>query len=121
MCKYSHSLCKNEKKFDAFLESIGDDQLLYLIEPLDRVPEIFVEVFGCGCVPIAQTNMLNIDFNANDSRRTVYTIIACLMLAWGIQISGTFKDRTAKVIYCVTIFVVNIVVMNYICRIYMWG
>lgn len=86
---------------------------------LDR--RVFVEVFGCGCVPIAQTNMLNIDFNANDLRRTVYTIIACLMLAWGIQISKTFKDRTAKVIYCVTIFVVNIVVMNYICRIYMWG
>ena len=97
--------------------------VMLLITPIYNILDrkIFVEVFGCGCVPIAQTNMLNIDFNANDLRRTVYTIIACLMLAWGIQISKTFKDRTAKVIYCVTIFVVNIVVMNYICRMYMWG
>ncbi len=97
--------------------------VMLLITPiynmLDR--RVFVEVFGCGCVPIAQTNMLNIAFNANDLRRTVYSILACLMLAWGLQISKAFSDRTAKVIYCVTIFAFNIVLMNYICRMYMWG
>lgn len=101
--------------------------LPYLVMPL-MTPiynildsKIFVEVFGCGCVPVAQSNMLNIDFNANDLRRTVYSIVACLMLAWGIHISKAFKDRTAKVIYCVTIFVFNIVLTNYICRMFMWG
>lgn len=83
--------------------------------------KIFVDVFGCGCVPVAQSNMFNIDFNANDLRRTVYSIVACLMLAWGIHISKAFRDRTAKIIYCVTIFVFNIILTNYICRMYMWG
>ena len=97
--------------------------LMLLITPIYNILDrkVFLEVFGCGCVPIAQTNMLNIDFNANDLRRTIYTIIACLMLAWSIQISKSFKDRTAKVLYCTTVFAVNIVVMNYICRMYMWG
>lgn len=43
--------------------------------------KIFVEIFGCGCVPSAQTNMFNIDFNANDLRLIVYNIFALLLLS----------------------------------------
>ena len=36
---------------------------------------ILVYIFGCGCVPSTQTNMLNIPFNANDLRVTVFSIL----------------------------------------------
>lgn len=29
---------------------------------------ILIDIFGCGCVPSTQTNMLNIPFNANIPR-----------------------------------------------------
>lgn len=40
------------------------------ITPLYNIldSKVFVEVFECGCVLIAQTNMFNIDFNANNLR-----------------------------------------------------
>ena len=66
--------------------------LIIFITPFYNIldSKIFVDVFGCGCVPIAQTNMLNIAFNANDLRRLVYTIISVLMLLLGIKISNNF-------------------------------
>ena len=48
---------------------------------------LFVEIFGCGCVPSAQTNMLNIPFNANDLRQTVFSILTIGLSVWSIIIA----------------------------------
>lgn len=44
--------------------------LMIFITPIYNIldQKIFVDIFGCGCVPYTQTNMFNIDFNANDLR-----------------------------------------------------
>lgn len=44
--------------------------LMIFITPIYNILDqtIFVEIFGCGCVPTAKTNIFNIDFNANDLR-----------------------------------------------------
>jgi len=83
--------------------------------------KIFVEIFGCGCVPIAQTNMFNIDFNANDLRKVIYSIISISMLILGIKISKEFKTRKAKVIYNISIIAFNLILTYQICSLYMWG
>ena len=83
--------------------------------------KIFVKIFGCGCVPIAQTNMLNIAFNANDLRRLVYTIISILMLLLGIKISKNFKSKSVRVIYNIPILIFNLLATYQICQLYMWG
>ena len=99
----------------------------YLVMPLitpvynilDR--KIFVEIFGCGCVPIAQTNMLNISYNANDLRMAVYSVLAILMTALGALISKCFKKNSDRTVYCISIFVTNVMMMIYIYKKYMWG
>ena len=40
---------------------------------------ILVDIFGCGCVPTTQTNTLNIPFNANDLRLTVFSVLTIVM------------------------------------------
>ena len=57
---------------------------------------IFVKVFGCGCVPIAQTNMLNIAFNANDLRTTVFMILTAILTMFGCYISKGFQKKRHK-------------------------
>ena len=51
---------------------------------LDR--NIFVKIFGCGCVPSTQTNMFNIDFNANDLRMLAYSIITIFAISLCIHL-----------------------------------
>lgn len=80
-----------------------------------------VDVFGCGCVPSAQSNMFNIDFNANDLRQTVYSVITILMVVLGIRISRNFENKILRVVYCSGVFVVNAVLAVQICRMFMWG
>ena len=54
--------------------------------------KIFVEIFGCGCVPSAQTNMFNIDFNANDLRLIVYNIFAFAFTVFGLFLSKKIEN-----------------------------
>ena len=97
--------------------------LMSFITPFYNIldSKVFVEVFGCGCVPIAQTNMFNIDFNANDLRRVIYIIITILMLVLGIKLSKKFNSKKTKIIYNVTIIMFNIVLSVLICKRYMWN
>ena len=83
--------------------------------------KVFVEIFGCGCVPVAQTNMFNIDFNANDLRRLVYSTIVIAVLVLGIFLSKKVESKKKKIIYIVTILVFNILLALKICQMYMWG
>ena len=76
--------------------------------------KIFVDIFGCGCVPYAQTNMLNIAFNANDLRRVVYNIMIVIM-------TREFENKKGKIIYVTTIILVNLLLALYICSLCMWA
>ena len=97
--------------------------LMSFITPFYNIldSKIFVEIFGCGCVPIEQTNMFNIDFNANDLRRVIYSIITILMLILGIKLSKKFDSKKTKIIYNITIIIFNIALLVFICKRYMWN
>ena len=97
--------------------------LMTFITPFYNIldQKVFVEIFGCGCVPVAQTNMFNIDFNANDLRRLVYSTIVIAVLVLGIFLSKKVESKKKKIIYIVTILVFNILLALKICQMYMWG
>lgn len=82
---------------------------------------IFVKVFGCGCVPSAQTNMLNIAFNANNLRTVVYTIIIIAMIILVVALSKKLESKKEKVIYIITIFLFNSLLAFEICKLAMWA
>jgi hypothetical protein len=54
---------------------------------------ILVEIFGCGCVPSTQANMLNIPFNANDLRMTVFSLLTIVLSIWSIR--SVYKELHA--------------------------
>jgi hypothetical protein len=83
--------------------------------------KIFVEIFGCGCVPSAQTNMFNIDFNANDLRLIVYNILAIFITFLGLFLSRNIESKKLKIIYVLTILVFNSLLAYTICQLYMWA
>jgi len=97
--------------------------LMIFITPIYNILDqnVFVKVFGCGCVPFTQTNMFNIDFNANDLRALVYSILAISITVLGIFLSKKFESRKAKIIYVLTIGIVNILLAYTICQMYMWA
>jgi len=97
--------------------------LMIFITPIYNILDqnVFVEVFGCGCVPFAQTNMFNIDFNANDLRALVYSILVIIITILGIFLSKKFESRKVKIIYVVTIGIVNVLLAYTICQMYMWA
>lgn len=86
---------------------------------LDRY--IFVEVFGCGCVPSTQTNMLNISFNANDLRTLVYFFSAVWMAIMGALNSKNFKNSNLRILYIFTIIICNLTVAYTIIENYKWN
>ena len=93
-----------------------------LITPFYNIldSKVFIEVFGCGCVPIAQTNMLNIPYNANDLRMDFYSILAILMTALGVFISKALGRKSDRIVYCASIFIINVVMMIEICSRFTW-
>ena len=97
--------------------------IMPLITPLYNIldSKVFVEVFGCGCVPIAQTNMLNIPYNANDLRMALYSILAILMTTLGVFISKALGRKSDRIVYCASIFIINVVMMITIYKKFMWG
>ena len=97
--------------------------LMIFVTPIYNIldQKIFVKIFGCGCVPIAQTNMFNIDFNANDLRLIVYNILAVAITIWSIFLSKKIENKKLKIIYVLTILVVNLLLVYKIRRLYMWA
>lgn len=59
--------------------------IMPLITPVYNILDslLFVDIFGCGCVPSAQENMLGIGFNANDLRWSTYALLTVWMTVWG--------------------------------------
>lgn len=82
---------------------------------------VFVDVFGCGCVPDSQTNMLNIAFNANDLRRLVFFLLAIALMVWSIVLSKTFRKKYIRVIYCVAVATVNLLLAVWVVKSFMWA
>lgn len=97
--------------------------LMIFITPFYNIldQKVFVKILGCGCVPSAQTNMFNIDFNANDLRFVVYNVITVLIFVLGIFLSKKLDSKKSKVIYIVTIVLFNLLLSYKICQLYMWG
>lgn len=80
-----------------------------------------VEIFGCGCVPFTQTNMLNIPFNANDLRLLVFAILSIVLSVWGINISKIFRRKVVKIIYCVAAVLINTLLTIWVVNAFMWA
>ena len=90
---------------------------IYII--LDKL--ILVDVLGCGCVPSTQTNMLNIPFNANDLRMTVFAVLTIALSVWSISIAKKFDKKIGKVLYCFTVLLLNIMLSLWVVKTYMWA
>lgn len=82
---------------------------------------IFVDIFGCGCVPDSQTNMLNIAFNANDLRRLVFFLLAIALPVWSIVLSKPFRKKYIRIIYCVAVAIVNLLLAVWVVKSFMWA
>ncbi len=97
--------------------------LMIIITPIYAVLDhtVFVKVFGCGCVPSAQTNMLNIPFNANDLRAVVYIGITIISLILGIFLSKKLDNKKSKALYFITILAFNILLTYEVCQVSMWA
>ena len=96
--------------------------LMIFITPFYNILDqhIFVEIFGCGCVPSVQTNMFNIDFNANDLRFLVYNVIVILSFILGVFLSKKLNSKKSKAIYIITILLFNSFLAYKICELYTW-
>lgn len=81
---------------------------------------ILVDIFGCGCVPGAQTNMLGIPFNANDLRLTVFSVLTVALSVWSGFIAKNFKNKIAKTMYCTGAVLFNILITAWFCKTAMW-
>lgn len=97
--------------------------LILFITPIYNIldQKVFVKVFGCGCVPYTQTNMFNINFNANNLRFVVYIILSIALTILGIFLSKRIESKISKIIYVITIFVINILLTFKICQLCMWA
>ena len=69
---------------------------------------VFLQIFGCGCVPIDQTNMLNIPFNSNDLRLVIFSILIAVCTILGTILSKRINNKLLKVIYILLILVINV-------------
>lgn len=81
---------------------------------------VFVKIFGCGCVPGAQTNILNIPFNANNLKVLVFGIFTIVMLMLQIYFTRNVQNTVIRAILCSTTFVLNLVIAFAICSLTMW-
>ena len=82
---------------------------------------IFVDIFGCGCVPSTQTNMFNIPFNANDLRLIVFSLLSIGLSAWSIVIARNFKRITTKLSYCIAVILLNVTLTMWGVKTFMWA
>lgn len=90
---------------------------IYII--LDNL--ILVDIFGCGCVPSTQTNMLNISFNANDLRVTVFSALTIGLFIWSVVIAKTFKRKIVKRVYCLTVILLDVILTLWVINAFMWA
>lgn len=112
------SVLKNKKAL-LFLPFL----LILFITPIYNLldSKLFIHIFGCGCVPTVQQNMLNIPFNANHLRQTIYGIFFVILIIIGIKLSKQFTKNSQKIIYLATLILYNIFLILKILEMYMWN
>lgn len=81
---------------------------------------LLIDIFGCGCVPDTQTNMLNIAFNANDLRTVVFLLLTIGVSIFGARAAKFFKSRVIKIMYCVALSACNLVLSMWVVETFMW-
>ena len=81
---------------------------------------IFIDIFGCGCVPSTQTNMLNIPFNANDLRLIVFSVLTVGMAVLGVILSRAFHKKITKILYCFAAILLNVALTMWVVKAFMW-
>ena len=82
---------------------------------------IFIDIFGCGCVPSTQTNMLNIPFNANDLRLIVFSVLTVGMAVLGVILSRAFHKKITKILYCFAAILLNVALTIWVVKAFMWA
>ena len=107
-----------KKKIAAALPFITMTIFIPIYNILDSL--VFVDIFGCGCVPITQTNMLNISFNANDLRLTVFFVLIIALSIWSIIISKSFNKKLSKFLYCFAVILLNVILTLWVVKTFMW-
>lgn len=107
-----------KKKIALFLPFVIMPAFIPVYSVLDSF--VLVDIFGCGCVPSAQTNMLNIPFNANDLRLTVFSVLAAVLSVWSVVLSKKFESKTFKMIYCSGVVLFNVLLTVWFCKTAMW-
>ena len=108
-----------KKKFVVAVPFITNPILIPIYCFLDSL--ILVDIFGCGCVPSTQTNMLNIPFNANDLRLTVFSVVTIVMTILGIAVSKSFQRMRTKILYRIGVAVLNSVLTMWVVKAFMWA
>ena len=108
-----------KKKLVAMMPFITIPILIPIYCFLDSL--VLVEIFGCGCVPSTQTNMLNIPFNANDLRQTVFSVLTICMSIWSIAISKSFQRKSTKAIYRIAVALLNTILTMWVVKAFMWA
>ena len=108
-----------KKKIIAALPFVAMPIFIPVYSILDSL--IFVDIFGCGCVPSTQTNMLNIPFNANDLRLLVFWVLTIGLSVWSIVIARTFKRKVAKIAYCIAAILLNSILAMWVVETFMWA
>lgn len=81
---------------------------------------VFIDIFGCGCVPSTETNILNIPFNTNDLRLVVYAILIILATALSVIFSKSFEDKKKRFWYCAITFITATFISLIACSLYIW-
>lgn len=80
-----------------------------------------VGIFGCGCVPSTQTNMLNIPFNANDLRLTVFSVLTIGMAILSLVISKSFQRKSTMALYRIAVVLLNVILTMWVVKAFMWA
>lgn len=108
-----------KKKILAVVPFITVPILIPIYSFLDSL--ILVNVFGCGCVPSTQTNMLNISFNANDLRMTVFSVLTIGMAVLSVIFSRAFPKMFTKILYCTVAIILNMALTMWVAEAFMWA
>ena len=82
---------------------------------------ILADIFGCGGVPSTQTNMLNIPFNANDLRLTVFSVLTIGMTILSVAISKSFQRKSTKFLYRIAVVLLNVILTMWVVKAFMWA
>lgn len=108
-----------KKKIKAAIPFITMPIMIPIYCVLDSL--VLVDIFGCGCVPSTQTNMLNIPFNANDLRVTVFSVLTIGMTILGVAISKSFQRKSTKALYRIAVVLLNVILIMWVVKAFMWA